>query len=488
MTNDTLERPGLQLDMFSTPEDNEAKLYHNEYSTGYFTLSQRQNSRSRMRQQSFPNRDFSAVLNWLFEQYKSGDAYVSQASFRDTSRRISQVSTVSACWVDLDIYCKNAPQAAKELMFMHDPVDRAHAIIKHCEKENILKPSTIIHSGGGLYAKWLLSDTAPHGLLPAWNAVQKSLLAKFSPFAADPQAMDASRILRVCGSSNSKVPGPAGFVRVVWVQPGVDGTPKTYRFDELTANLFKYTREEVAALKTLQKVWDSNKKHALNAVSSLVAKAGPKGELAVKQLWWDRLDDIRKLVELRYDGKGIPADSGKRNNYCWIVANALAYNCAPAKLRAEIVSEFGKICDNYSAVEIRDSAGSVLSRIKHKNDLYKMSNRKFIELLEIKPSEQSKLQTLGGAKAKRKAVNHGAMGFERIENLKYADYVKETTRRRQEAGKYAAAVKRDNSADDRAMALRLRSDGVSLREISRELGRSSATIHAWFKASDADAE
>lgn len=480
MTNKTLERPGLQLDMFSTAEDNEAKLYHNEYSTGYFTLSQRQNSRSRMRQQSFPNRDFSAVLTWLFDRYKSGDAYLSQASFRDTSRRIAQVSTISSCWVDLDIYCKNAPQAAKELMFMHDPVDRAHAVIKHCEKENILKPSTIIHSGGGLYAKWLLSDTAPHGLLPAWNAVQKSLLAKFAPFAADPKAIDASRILRVCGSSNSKVPGPAGLVRVVWVQPGIDGAPKTYRFDELTKSLFKYTREEVAALKQLHKVWDSNKKHAVNAVSSLMQKAGPRGELAVKQLWWNRLDDIRTLVALRYDGQGIPADSGKRNSYCWILANALAYNCNPAQLKAEIVTEFSKICDNYSAVEIRGSAGSVLSRMKHGTDLYKMSNPKFIELLDIKPSEASKLKTLGKGKAKKKAVNEGIMGFEKMENLKYADYVAETTRRRQAAGKYTASVKRANSADDRALALRLHSEGVSLRGISRELGRSTATIHDWL--------
>lgn len=481
MTSEILERPQRQLDMFSTAEDNEAKLYHNEYSTGYFTLSQRQNSRSPMRQQSFPNRDFSAVLNWLFDRYKSGDVYLSQASFRDTSRRISQVATISSCWVDLDIYCKKAPQAARELMFMHDPVDRAHAVIEYCEKENILKPSTIIHSGGGLYAKWLLSDTAPHGLLPAWNAVQKSLLAKFAPFAADPKAIDASRILRVCGSSNSKVPGPAGLVRVVWVQPGIEGAPKTYRFDELTKNLFKYTREEVAALKELHKVWDSNKKHAVNAVSSLMKKAGPRGELAVKQLWWDRLSDIRTLVQTRYGDAGIPADSGKRNDYCWIVANALAYNCEPRNLKTEIVSEFRRICTNYSDVEVRNSAASVISRIRSKTDLYKMRNQKFIELLEITPSEQSKLKTLGAGKAKRKDVNHGAMGFEKMENLKYKDYLAETTRRRQEAGKYAAAVKRANSAEDRALALKLRSEGMSFREISREIGRSPMTIHGWFK-------
>lgn len=484
MTNQILERPvQQQLDMFSTVEQNEALLYHNPYSTGNFTLSQRKDSTKPLRQTSFPNRDLPAVLQWLFAGggYKSGDAYMSQADFRDTSRRITQVSRIRSCWVDLDIYRDKAPEGAKKLFFMHDPVDRAHAVLEHCEKRGILLPSTIIHSGQGLYGKWLYSDPAPRGLLPTWNAVQKILLNEFASFASDPKSIDISRILRVCGSFNSKVPGPAGLVRVVWMQPGIDGKPKTYKFDDLTKNLFKHSREDVAAFKAMTAIWDNNRKHAVGAVSKLIKKAGPRGEIAIAQLWWDRFEDIVKLVEHRYDGKGIPANSGKRNTYCWIVANAIAYNCdQPKQIKQEIIAAFKKICDNFSDREIQDSAASVIGRLNSRTDLYKMSNEKFIEELGISTSEAKLLKTLGSGKAKKEKVKAGAMGFERMEHLPHAEYLAETTRRRQEAGKYAAAAKSANSADDRAMALKLLADGMSYREISREIGRSVSTLHRWF--------
>ena len=64
-------------------------------------------------------------------------------------------------------------------------------------------PNFIIDSGRGLYLIWLIKKV-PSMALPLWKAVEEYFYKTLKEFGADRQALDATRILRVPGSFNSK--------------------------------------------------------------------------------------------------------------------------------------------------------------------------------------------------------------------------------------------------------------------------------------------
>ena len=67
----------------------------------------------------------------------------------------------------------------------------------------IPRPNLIIDSGRGLALIWNI-EKVPHMALPLWKAVQEYLYSQLKEFGADRKALDATRILRVAGSINSK--------------------------------------------------------------------------------------------------------------------------------------------------------------------------------------------------------------------------------------------------------------------------------------------
>jgi hypothetical protein len=73
-----------------------------------------------------------------------------------------------------------------------------------CIDEGILPPSIIIFSGRGYYLKWFYTNPIPRATLPRWNALQRELVLRLSKYGADAAAKDASRILRIVTSVNSK--------------------------------------------------------------------------------------------------------------------------------------------------------------------------------------------------------------------------------------------------------------------------------------------
>ena len=69
--------------------------------------------------------------------------------------------------------------------------------------KNIPTPNFIIDSGRGLYLIWLIKKV-PRMALPLWKAVEEYFYRTLKEFGADIQALDATRILRIPGSINSK--------------------------------------------------------------------------------------------------------------------------------------------------------------------------------------------------------------------------------------------------------------------------------------------
>ena len=135
------------------------------------------------------------------------DTWISQAEFCKPNRRIVHLLRLSLCFVDLDTYKTPFKGESPEAL------DRR--VRGYCLDEwNLPLPSLILYSGRGLQVKWLLERPLPRAALPRWNAVQKQLVTNLEPFGADPGARDASRLLRLVDTVNTR---SGERVRVLWV-------------------------------------------------------------------------------------------------------------------------------------------------------------------------------------------------------------------------------------------------------------------------------
>lgn len=468
-----------QLSLFSEAQTHESLLYHGEELPGFFMLCQKIEGQP-MRQDSYRNRDLPTVMEMLLHGggYLNGDCYISQSSFANRTRRAVHLLSLSGAFVDLDFYRGDAPPLAQRLASMK-PEDRVSLVLDYCDAREVPLPSLVIHSGRGMYLKWLHASALPKMALPRWNALQKHLVEKCKDLGADEAAKDASRILRVCGTHNHKAEAGNELVRVVWQQVGAERGVRTYDFHELCEWVLPYTQEEVRAFQGKLALWDASRKAQQEMHRTIKRAQLPAAEQWASQLWWDRLADIERLIQMRFGSEGIP--EGQRNDFGWVIANCIAWNVPAASLHHEVTAHLRKFAPSLTQQEINQTASSVIRRVREGEGGYKMANATFRKHFGITGEEERQLQTLGSGRARRKPINEGAMGFEKMANLPHEEYLAETTRRRQEAGKYAAGVRLRASEDKRATARLMAASGKSSRQIAAELEVGYATIKRWIK-------
>ena len=111
---------------------------------------------------------------------------MSQAEFFKPNRRVVNLWRLPLCFVDLDTH--------KTAWGCLSPEPVSLAVRMFLDNEGIPPASLIIHSGRGLYLKWLFANALPSAALPRWNRVQRELVDRLQPFGADPNAKDASRV------------------------------------------------------------------------------------------------------------------------------------------------------------------------------------------------------------------------------------------------------------------------------------------------------
>ncbi len=198
------------------------------------------------------------------------DTYISQAIFTHRNRRVTNLMSVGLAFADLDTY-RRIGLADKS------PEEQTALLMGFCEQDGIPAPSITLFSGRGLQVKWLLDEALEKSRITEWNEVQLGLVKMLNPFAADINAKDASRVLRVVRTINTK---SGEIVRVVHLS-GVPDCPARYDFSELqriVRERFPQQPEKTSA-KILQfpvqKTWRD------------------------KKLSWDRLCDLQKLWEIR---------------------------------------------------------------------------------------------------------------------------------------------------------------------------------------------
>ena len=472
-------------------------------------------------------------LDWVMHQIQAMPErhqkhfWISQATLLPgaQTRRINSIVLLNAIWVDVDLAhppkgfdASKLPRGCKVGVPPENPESLAELVIMQLDDAGLPRPSYVIATGGGLCLKWLFETAIPTTARARWHSLQRQIMKEvgqlcnrwnevdddgnchqqLSTWPVDYTVGDASRILRLVGTHN---PNWGANCRIVW-----DGG-KTYDFDYLATEILPYSRDEVHAFKAkfkLIKQWDKNRAKAA-AAGIMVSKRGKKRSQASiddliedearRGIWNNRFEFGRAVILDR--GR---VDVGSRNSTWWPMANALAWSCGTGdqlvhELAALHQDHFGGT--GWTRAEAMQAAGTVMRRHKEQRaadalgvdpgwdrGLYKFSNAKFCEKLLVTPDERAEFgHLLGGKEAPRAPVATGALGFEKMKNLAFPDYLTETRRRQAEAGRRSAEVRKVGPDMDKVeKARQMAGCGLSNRAIAFELGVSHPTIAQWLKS------
>jgi len=418
------------------------KLY-NEPKASYFALlSGNKKEGKNLKQKIFKVSELGYVLRNL---NKEKDTYISQGIFFKPNRRAVNLWSIGLNFVDLDIY------TIAEIT--ERPVSKIiDEILKHLEEEKIPTPSIVIHSGRGLYLKWYYQKGLPRPAVPRWNAIQKILIEKLKKFGADVKARDVSRVLRVVGTTNTKVNKK---VEIIWE------SGKEYDFEELAKEILPYKRRHKGEYTKKGKNVSSRpyQKRLITGVSLDLYKSA--------QLWWDRLEDIRKYVKMRWGGR-VP--EGYRDITLFLSFIALGWINPLNKLIYGL--EFEQLIKEYQIgmprKEIFAYMKTAENRLKRMAEeiksegenfkynpylhLYRYTTDRIIELLDIKPEYQRQLKTLVSKDIQRE---------------KDREYQRERRRKKGARSKEEIKAKK---IEMKKQIKELRNKGYSLREIGKNLG------------------
>lgn len=434
------------LPLFSALE--EASLFH-EARTGFFSLLVRQ--QNKMAQSSHPLPTMDKVLLLLNPKR---DSFMSQAEFNLPTRRIVHLARIGLLFADLDTY--RLPWAAGRT-----PEQLASAVLYHCAQEGVPVPSLLVYSGRGIQAKWLLDGTLPRQALPRWNACQRYLVDRLTGLGADHHAKDASRVLRLVNTVNTK---SGDMCRVVYIEHGQDGQPIRYDFEYLAEMLLPVARWTIE--KQRQERIERRQFRLLPG-----GKADNLRGFSGRQLAWDRLEDLRKLAELR----GGVSEGERMQHLFWRLNFLLLSGATHSKQMYHEAAALARELDPawsyrsrelmtlYAKARAHEAGEKVEFGGRQLSPLYTPRNDTLINLFQITAEEQRKLRTLISS-----------------------DIARERDRERHKARRRAAgAVDRetylDAAAEKRAQARALRAEGLSVRAIAQRLGISKSLAAMYGK-------
>lgn len=440
--------PTRQMPLFN-PEDEVSCYLDCEDERGYFSILTQQSDGSK-RQESFPLEHMPIVLDMLDP---NRDSWISQASFFRRNRRVVNLRSVGLSFMDIDCYRLDWARGL-------GPDAMARQFLSFCELQCVPPPSLIVFSGRGLQPKWLFETALPQAALPRWNAVQKALLSKLEVYGADPMARDASRVLRLVQTINSK---SQCYCHVVHVTPGSDGEPCRYDFDDFAEHLLPASREEIRQRRAaLAEIARERSRNAQNR---------PECVLTADTLNWGRLLDLRALVALR---GGI--DEGMRMLMLAYQMNflALSHQVEPRTFYLEAMQVAAAIDPTWSFAKSDLSAiigkfkealagKTVLFAGREYSPLYTPKNQTLIDLFQITDDEQRQLKTIISLPIKRERFN-------------------ETREKKRRENGSVSRVDYEGRADARKERAReLFSQGMSKTEIAKQMGLSRMQVHNYLK-------
>ena len=293
-------------------------------------------------------------INDLSINLKGKDVYISQNTFNNKSRRLIHLKELKALYIDIDCYKMNLSKEAVKYFMENDLYGQ------------IPVPNMLIDSGRGLYYIIFLENTMAEEL-PKWQLVEKYLYEKLKDLGADNKALDATRVLRVTGTVNSK---NNSIVKVI------DTYDYQYTLDEIIEN---YIPEIVEDRKEKQKPKGVRKKGRKKKFVSL---------FTLYNLYYTRFMDIKKLVEIRnYEM------TGYREITLFLIRYFLnVYHGDDDLVMEEVLEINNSFTEPLEKDEVFKATLSGATRATE--NVYKYSNDKLIKLLDITPLEQKEMATI----------------------------------------------------------------------------------------------
>ena len=293
-------------------------------------------------------------INDLTINLKGKDVYISQNTFNNKSRRLIHLKELKALYIDIDCYKMNLSKEAVKYFMENDLYGQ------------IPVPNMLIDSGRGLYYIIFLENTMAEEL-PKWQLVEKYLYEKLKDLGADNKALDATRVLRVTGTVNSK---NNSIVKVI------DTYDYQYTLDEIIEN---YIPEIIEDRKEKQKPKGVRKKGRKKKFVSL---------FTLYKLYYTRFKDIKKLVEIRnYEMTGYREVTLFLLRYFMNV-----YHGDDDLVMEEILEINNSFTEPLEKDEVFKATLSGATRATE--NVYKYSNDKLIKLLDITPLEQKQMATI----------------------------------------------------------------------------------------------
>lgn len=315
-------------------------------------------------------------INDLSINLNDKDVYISQNTFNNRSRRLTHLKELKALYIDIDCYKINLSKEAVKYFMENDLYGQ------------IPVPNMLIDSGRGLYYIIFLENTKVEDL-PKWQLVERYLYEKLKKLGADNKALDATRVLRVVGSTNSK---NNELVKVI------DTYDYQYTLDEIIENYIPEVNED---RKEKQKPLGERKKGRKKKFVSL---------FNLYNLYYTRFKDIKKLVEIRnYEM------TGYREITLFLIRYFLnVYHGDDDLVMEEVIEINNSFTEPLEINEVFNATRS--GAIGATESVYKYSNDKLIKLLDITPSEQKEMATIIGKSEKYYRNNKNRRDNRRDEN------------------------------------------------------------------------
>ena len=285
--------------------------------------------------------------------------YITLNTFYKPCRRLENIKELNTLFIDLDYY-KTGKTKDQVLMDLE----------KNYFNQSIPIPNYVIDSGRGMYLIWII-NAVPSKALPLWKAVQEYLYNQLKCFGADRQALDATRILRVPGSINSKSKTVVNIL-----------DEYEYIYD-----LREIQNEFLPELRPYEK-----KKGRPSKINYIYRE---------RSLYYGRIQDIIKLCELReYDLKG------HRELILFLYRYYLCSFTEDIQKALEDALELNSMFRQaLSEREVIRATRSAERCYLDKNKQYKYKNETLIELLEITEEEQKYMTIIISKKEYKRREN-----------------------------------------------------------------------------------
>lgn len=353
-------------------------------------------------------------------------------------RLIKNVAALNALYIDID--CHQG----------EDIMSRVGAAERALQYAGIPEPNAIIYTGRGAHFYWLLNRT--HGAaLPRWQACQRRLIQITQ---ADRMCADATRVLRVVGTTNSKADN--ALVRADPIHP----TP--YDFDWLHDQIMPAVRAQVRDLRAAR---------ARRADSPTLFTASG----SIYQRWYLVYRDLHAIVNHNWFGGQVPP--GHRDTILFHMANALSWFTVSEALENEIVTIAREITPTLEIKQALSYCTSVVQRAR--KTAQNNEGREFRYAYKRETLYNNLADLIPDDLLPRlRAIIPNELAAER----KRESNKKTQFKKRQEAGAGTRAEYLSAADEKRRQAQALRAGGLSVRAVAEQMGLPRSTVADYLKA------